>query len=49
MNHIIHFLLLQLDLTLPKHPSIFSQWEIGWLKVQEVIRPDFVFTFLFDN
>jgi hypothetical protein len=24
MNHIIHFLLLQLDLTLPKHPSIYD-------------------------
>ncbi len=23
MNHIIHFLLLQLDLTLPKHPSLY--------------------------
>ncbi len=22
MNHIIHFLLLQLDLTLPKHPNV---------------------------
>ncbi len=24
MNHIIHFLLLQLDLTLPKHPNNYA-------------------------
>jgi hypothetical protein len=27
MSHIIHFLLLQLDLTLPKHPSHYVCWE----------------------
>ncbi len=25
--------------------DIISQWEIGWLKFQEVILPDFVFSF----
>jgi hypothetical protein len=36
MNHIIHFLLLQLDLTLPKHPIIYV-WQacpkVGYLSV----------------
>jgi hypothetical protein len=29
MNHIIHFLLLQLDLALPKHPNIHGYPKIS--------------------
>jgi hypothetical protein len=31
MNHIIDFLLLQLDLTLPKHPSVYEYLLRMWL------------------
>jgi hypothetical protein len=49
MNHIIDFLLLQLDLTLPKHPNKDSAWLLVKPSPPNFVRPLFFSHFMNSN